>query len=687
MGNLLRSAFTLLLSGFSFFVSAQEYIPEFSGYIQNEHWVQYVSPVRDSLGNIILAGTFENQLTIGNQRLEALGKRDLFISSINRKGIGQWVQTMHGPGYPNVVGIWLDNNQQFSLLGVFNDSLINPNFKCVLPGRNHLFFAQFDRTGKFLQSGILLPGFRGKIMYFAIDSSGNFIFTGTFKRKFNLNNRAFHSNGKEDIFLVKVNSAGRVQNMVTFGGPGADKPSGITGNGDHFLLYGNFEKNMKVGDSTLISAGSTDAFIVRFDSSLTFKEAFSLGGTQKDDIRTVQVDEGGNLYASGTFKNRLPLGSNDLNSNGLSDIYVVKLDTLFHPVYCRSWGGPSNDWPVSFIKDINNRYYLSGSFKKVIRLGEDTLKTEDRFSDAFLLMMNDSGVVSWSKQFSGRSEENALFLLKYDPDRLWFAASFFQEIVSGKERIATNSFPGLYWTLFLDPCSLIHFSLPSDRYLCRGDSNIIDAGPGYASYFWNDGLSHNQSLTVVDTGWYFVQVTDQFGCIASDSIRVSVDSIGIKYQVRNEVIPDGYNGRIEVEIVGGYAPYQFSWTSGETTNILEDLTAGDYTVTVTDSLSCELSTHIRVESTVTSGILDIFNFPNPVDDLTRVIYSLPEDTWLEIALYDLEGRKIYTLYNGTNTKGKYGFDWAGGKLNNGIYYLRISTSEGTVSKKMIIDHN
>ena len=526
-----KSVFAFILSGITIFLSAQEFLPEHSGYLKNEGWEQWVSPVVDSLGNVIMAGSFEGRLIIGDQKIKARGKRDLFIASINPEGAAQWVKTLSGPGYPGNLGIWIDKNQQITLLGFFNDSLCNPDIQWIRSGRNQLFFTELDLTGRFLRSGILLPECKGHILYFAKDTSGSFVLTGTFKKRINLGGREFRSKGKEDVFIVKINSEGIVQNAKVLGGPGEDKPTGLIATGSGYMLYGNFEKTMQAGDSTLVSTGNSDAFIINFDSAFTIRNAFSFGGTKKDEIISVQLDQGGNIYASGTFRDQFRFGNFDLISKGLSDLYVLKLDPQYYPLFCRSWGGPSDDRPASLIIDRYDRLFLSGRFKKEISMGRDTLRTEDRYSDAFLFMMNDSGEVNWSKQFSGRSEENALFLINYDPGRILFTASFFQELVAGDETVETKHLPGLYWALFLDPCSLLNFDLPSEKYLCKGAIDTIDAGAGYASYLWNGGASDRQSMMIADTGLYSIQITDLYGCKASDTIKVIGDSVRIKFKI------------------------------------------------------------------------------------------------------------------------------------------------------------
>ena len=62
--------------------------------------------------------------------------------------------------------------------------------------------------------------------------------------------------------------------------------------------------------------------------------------------------------------------------------------------------------------------------------------------------------------------------------------------------------------------------------ICAGTSETLDAGTGFASYFWSDG-STAQTLSATTAGTYTVTGTDANGCIASDSMVIDVLTVDI----------------------------------------------------------------------------------------------------------------------------------------------------------------
>ena len=57
--------------------------------------------------------------------------------------------------------------------------------------------------------------------------------------------------------------------------------------------------------------------------------------------------------------------------------------------------------------------------------------------------------------------------------------------------------------------------------IIQNDSVILDAGPGFTEYLWSEE-STSQEITVTETGTYSVIVTNEYGCIGSDTINVEI---------------------------------------------------------------------------------------------------------------------------------------------------------------------
>lgn len=103
------------------------------------------------------------------------------------------------------------------------------------------------------------------------------------------------------------------------------------------------------------------------------------------------------------------------------------------------------------------------------------------------------------------------------------------------EQTFTASQPGRYIVQTVDLCGTISadtlfieeiesmppVALGSDTSVCKGEHVILDAGPGYTSYTWQDG-SHEQTFTASAPGTYIVQTVDLCDNISTDTIVVTI---------------------------------------------------------------------------------------------------------------------------------------------------------------------
>ncbi|HSW55010.1 MAG TPA: T9SS type A sorting domain-containing protein [Ignavibacteriaceae bacterium] len=78
------------------------------------------------------------------------------------------------------------------------------------------------------------------------------------------------------------------------------------------------------------------------------------------------------------------------------------------------------------------------------------------------------------------------------------------------------------------------------------------------------------------------------------------------------------------------------------------------------------------------------NFPNPFNPLTKITYSLDSRKFITMKVYDLLGREVATLVEAEKPAGVYEAIFDGDNLASGVYVYRLSTNNGSVSKKMIL---
>ena len=78
------------------------------------------------------------------------------------------------------------------------------------------------------------------------------------------------------------------------------------------------------------------------------------------------------------------------------------------------------------------------------------------------------------------------------------------------------------------------------------------------------------------------------------------------------------------------------------------------------------------------------NYPNPFNPVTNIQFSIPENSFATLMVYDYLGREIQTLFSGLKTAGTYEISFNGSTLSSGVYYYKLTTDKFTETKKMIL---
>ena len=159
----------------------------------------------------------------------------------------------------------------------------------------------------------------------------------------------------------------------------------------------------------------------------------------------------------------------------------------------------------------------------------------------------------------------------------------------------------------------------------NGSNGFIDYTIGGSvspyNFNWNgpNGFSSsNEDINNLSSGDYSLQVIDDNGCLHSASFELIEPSILIS-EINSLTDYNGYNischsfndGAIEVEYSGGVPPYDVLWESGESSDILTNLSASDYlSVTIRDLNNCQIIDSIQLiePSPLTSNISSVFDY-------------------------------------------------------------------------------
>jgi len=231
----------------------------------------------------------------------------------------------------------------------------------------------------------------------------------------------------------------------------------------------------------------------------------------------------------------------------------------------------------------------------------------------------------------------------------------------------------------------IRDSMASITYpTCNGGQGMttigIKGGTSPYTYHWSNGINTTSpTLSNLEAGTYTITVKDLHNC-ANTAVAFTMTQPTALHATTH-----AGTHLASVHVTGGTSPYTYLWSpGGEITDTIKGLTAGTYTVDITDKNGCTESASVHV--TVT-GIENIDNVSSTLN-----IYPDPNNGYFTIAgilrgqiieVYDYTGKMITTT-----TANNESMQFNLSAQANGVYLVRILSKDGIlIGQKKIVKAN
>jgi hypothetical protein len=509
----------------------------------------------------------------------------------------------------------------------------------------------------------------------AVDTLGNTYSTGSFGVSASFGDINLLASGNYDVFVAKHNSAGEVLWAVSAGGTTGDSGNSIAvdtlGN---VYVTGTFSGTAAFGNTQLVSNGFTDIFVAKLNTNGNWLWAKKAGGGYPDESSCITLDTSGNAYISGFFNQTAIFGTHSVSSNGLSDLFIAKLDNLGNWQWVRTAGSVDSDNCSSL--DYSSRGYLlaCGSFTGTVAFGTTTLFGSQIHSNAFVSMLDVNGNWQWTTMGESTVSISANSIAVNDSCEVYVGGVYNSQMNFGNTNLSYSTYDDVYVAKFdtLGTCLWLNKAGGDDNEECsaitvdHAGNSYITGCYSYTAYFdlFNISSSSVNDIYVakLSPNGSFVWVLSA-GALQEDYGQdIALDGFG------NLLLTGYYNG--DCTIGANHLPS--SGTNGYN-YLLAKLAlpvAGD------DNLSAP-------------PVQTLQNYPNPFSSSTTIRYTLDKPAGVKLSIYNLRGQKVRSFREESKASGEWESTWDG-KDNNGkacspgIYYLRLETAGKICTRKAIL---
>ena len=165
----------------------------------------------------------------------------------------------------------------------------------------------------------------------------------------------------------------------------------------YVYVAGTFEETVRFGTYDVMSNGVDDVFVVKMDSSGNVIWANYVGGWGVDDVGEIAVDDSGNCVIVGSFVDEASFGSMTLVSNGGQDIFVAKYNSSGRLRWAKNAGGSEWDGGLGIAVDSQGSAVIAGWFYGTAFLDDVSLTSAGK-NDILIAKFDGNGNLIWARR-------------------------------------------------------------------------------------------------------------------------------------------------------------------------------------------------------------------------------------------------------------------------------------------------
>lgn len=312
------------------------------------------------------------------------GDHDIFVTKFSQNREIQWNKTFGGDGeIISGKSIYQTTDDGFVLTG------------STKPPDNHenILIKKLGQTGDIQFTRSIGGSGQDYGQSIIQTTNGDFVLTG----QTNSNDGDFEikQDNLNDIFVMKLTSNGNVQWVRTFGGNSGGQGYSITNTKDEAVVLTGSIKSVDYNGNP-----DTNITVIKLNSDGDTLWNKTFGGSREESGKTIVRTIDGDYVLTGNTRSN-DGDFSDMN-RGLTDIFVIKLNSIGDAQWIKTFGGNYGDIPFSITQTTDRGFVLTGG----------TYSTEGEFRglikgsyDIFIMKLSNYGEIQWNKTFGGLGQD------------------------------------------------------------------------------------------------------------------------------------------------------------------------------------------------------------------------------------------------------------------------------------------
>ncbi|MBL0309598.1 MAG: PQQ-like beta-propeller repeat protein [Bacteroidetes bacterium] len=310
----------------------------------------------------------------------------------------KWAIRVGGSGTEIGFNIAVDSSKRtYAAQQIISGTSVNFNGSCTITGGSNSYdvsFVRLDTVGACISSKYIITQ-NDNVMGLRLDSLNNIYIVGNRSGTNSL--CTSQATSGQDLLLAKLSSTGTCTWGKKIGGSSGDYGYRLSLDRDgNIYITGSFAGTVSFDGISLVSGGSNDGFIAKFNNSGTIQWAKKFGSTGDDFGYGISNVVNGNFYVCGRVQNTGTFGTLSAVSKGGYDAFIAKVDASNGSfVWLRTAGvsGAANENGIQVVMDPSGNALYTVLVSGGAIFGTDTIP----YRCEAVVMYNSDGDIQWTR--------------------------------------------------------------------------------------------------------------------------------------------------------------------------------------------------------------------------------------------------------------------------------------------------
>lgn len=644
-------------------------------------------------GDLLLGGVSNSNIGFDKSQ-NIYGGNDIWLVKVTNTSAKIWDKQIGGNSDDYLSKIIHSNSGDFYLLGnSSSDSGYDKSNDALYPGflypSSDFWVLKYDKDFNKIWDVTIGGTLADHISDAVINDNNELIIAGSSNSYLGYN-KTEDKIGLWDYWIVKLDSNGLIIWDNTIGGLKDDKAKVIVQSIDSGYLIGGNSMSESGYDKSESNIGLNDIWLCKLNEDGVIEWDHTIGGTSDDFISSIIPLQDGGYFIGGYSNSEIGFDKTDSLIGGF-DYWLIRINSMGEVLWDKTYGGVGDDILVKLVEYSDTTFIMAGYSNS--NIGYDKSENSKGLSDYWILKIDSLGETDWDKTYGSYNNDLLADIVPLGNEVILAGGSSASGSNADKSEIPKGPAAEMdYWAIISYPGEV---GFLADTVICPSDPFEVNEGEfsiteGYYYIIVEDSLNSTCYIqrvlfsdTLLDISMEFTELS-QFNCLLLDDSTIvsytfyfcdtEIPVLGayFDYNQFDYYFPYGYSD-------GHYYGFQPSQTSS---GIQLNTYVKVHNACGIIQTDCE---NFWVLNSIKDNVMVQKNpviFPNPAHNVLSVLMPADESGSCTIKLFTLTGELIKTEFI------KYiGGEISQIEINNivsGIYVINIETEKNVFNSNVFI---